>query len=72
MFKFYGMKDEEVELELGSLITYMQVSGARFTGIILGWEFKHYFNSPVLTILKDSSVIEEIRTDLIFWCEVIS
>lgn len=74
-FIFHGMmgRGTGVELEIGNLITYMiGTTGARSTGILLGWEFSEFTNIPFFSILLESGKVEKINKNLIYWCEVIS
>jgi hypothetical protein len=73
-FYFHGMKGRStgVEMEIGNLITYMITTGARSTGILLGWEFSEITNIPTFSVLLESGVVVKINKDLIYWCEVIA
>ena len=73
-FIFHGMKGRStgVEMEIGNMITYMITTGARSTGILLGWEFSDITNIPVLTVLLESGRVVKINEDRIYWCEVIA
>jgi len=73
-FIFHGMmgRGNGVELEIGNLITYMITTGARSTGILLGWEFSEFTNIPVFSVLLESGRVDRINKNLIYWCEVIS
>jgi len=73
-FIFHGMERSStwVELEIGNLITYVITTGARSTGILLGWEFSEFTNIPFFSVLLESGRVEKINKNLIYWCEVIS
>ena len=73
-FIFHGMEGRStgVEMEIGNMITYMITTGARSTGILLGWEFSDITNIPVLTVLLESGRVVKINEDRIYWCEVIA
>ena len=73
-FIFHGMEGRSagVEMEIGNLITYMITSGARSTGILLGWEFGELTNIPVFIVLLESGRVDRINKAFIYWCEVIA
>ena len=73
-FIFHGMEGRStgVEMEIGNMITYMITTGARFTGILLGWEFSEITNIPVFIVLLESGRVDRINKAFIYWCEVIA